>query len=350
MPNKILALILLNPSINFVGNIITLSGGINDFPYVFFLAQITGSAFAPLTYIYIKIMTGKKAERFDFIYFFTIALMAYGVYCAIHFSTLSDVDQAAYLEGILHEPYPLEMQILTFGFIILQQIYFTLSTILVFRYRKNILNAYSNDEQSKVKFIVIFICLIWILNLISLTLYLILPMVYVEYYCLPIVLNIIYVCILYYSYHYNSIFTNKSYQEFKIESSNVTELSDEVSEKEEPVYDLSGLQEILDALELKLSNDKLYTNPELTINMLALEVGFSVKKISLCINKLLNKRFYEYINDKRIEYALILLKERSHYTIEAIAEECGFNSRSAFYRAFKKSTGVTPVSYMQKSA
>jgi AraC-like DNA-binding protein len=348
LPNKILAFILINPSINFVGNIITLSGGIDDFPYVFFLGQITAHLFAPLVYSYIKIMTGRKVKEFDFIYLFTIAIMLYGIYCAIHFYTLSDLAKAAYLEGVLKEPYPIEMEILTFGFIILQQIYFTLSTIIVFKYRKNVLNTYSNDEQSKVKFIVIFICLIGLLNFISLVLYITLPMTIVEYYCLPMVLTLIYICILYFSYHYNSIFTSKSYQAFKIDSTNIMELSEEVSEKGEPSLDLSGLQEVLTVLELRLANDKLYTNPELTISMLAQELDISVKKISLCINKLLNKRFYDYINDKRVAYSMVLLKERSHYTIEAISEECGFHSRSAFYRAFKKSTGATPASYLDK--
>ena len=37
--------------------------------------------------------------------------------------------------------------------------------------------------------------------------------------------------------------------------------------------------------------------------------------------------------------------EKDSYTIEAIAEEVGFKSRTSFANLFKKSTGLTPTDY-----
>ncbi|MGN0047449.1 MAG: helix-turn-helix domain-containing protein, partial [Bacteroides sp.] len=60
------------------------------------------------------------------------------------------------------------------------------------------------------------------------------------------------------------------------------------------------------------------------------------------------KNVAEYLNGLRVEYALKLMKEKGHLSMEAIAQEAGFNSRSTFYRAFDKATGMTPNQYLKQ--
>lgn len=55
----------------------------------------------------------------------------------------------------------------------------------------------------------------------------------------------------------------------------------------------------------------------------------------------------DYLNRLRVEYSVSLMKEKGHLSMEGIAEEAGFNSRSTFYRVFYKEFGVTPIQYMK---
>ncbi len=55
----------------------------------------------------------------------------------------------------------------------------------------------------------------------------------------------------------------------------------------------------------------------------------------------------DYLNRLRVEYSVKLMKEKPHLSVEAIAEEAGFNSRGTFYRTFSKEFGMTPVQYMK---
>lgn len=71
------------------------------------------------------------------------------------------------------------------------------------------------------------------------------------------------------------------------------------------------------------------------------------RKVSIIINKVSRKNFNSYINSLRIEKAKEIIKNKKHenYTIEAIGNKVGFNSKSSFFKAFKKETGITPLQF-----
>ncbi len=348
LANKVLALILLNPAINFLSNIITLTGHLPDYPYLYFTAQAMGFAFSPLVYIYVLLMTGQRLPRFHPAYLLTAACVIFGLYLGYDFYNLTNQQQAVYLSSVLNGPYPEGMLVLSAFFVVMQQIYFTLAAIQVYRYRKNITATISNFEHTKSRFITILVTLLWALNLAAIVMYGFLPTTHVEYVYLPLIVTIIYSLILYFSFHYNSVFTTESYNILKEVNTNVEDTTTFNSANISESQDTFGLQEILELLEESLTQNELFLDPNLTLSSLAGNLKIPAKKLSLSINKLLDKNFYDYINGKRIDRAIFLLKERSNYTIEAIAIDSGFNSRSAFYRAFKKVTGKTPVEYLEK--
>ena len=56
----------------------------------------------------------------------------------------------------------------------------------------------------------------------------------------------------------------------------------------------------------------------------------------------------QYINEKRIEYAAVLLKQPG-YSLEEVAEMAGFSNSNYLLRVFKKSTGKTIGQYRKHS-
>ena len=68
------------------------------------------------------------------------------------------------------------------------------------------------------------------------------------------------------------------------------------------------------------------------------------------INESFHQNFYDFVNTYRIKESKRLLKdpESEKYKIISIAYDSGFSSKSSFYKAFKKSTGITPGEYLNK--
>jgi len=87
-----------------------------------------------------------------------------------------------------------------------------------------------------------------------------------------------------------------------------------------------------------------YLNKDLKMIEIASNLNISEHKLSQLLNVHLGTNFFEYVNKYRVNKARLLLKNPDYnkYTIETIARECGFNSKSTFNEAFKKMEGVTP--------
>jgi len=92
-----------------------------------------------------------------------------------------------------------------------------------------------------------------------------------------------------------------------------------------------------------------YLNPDLTLPQLATEIGISTHLLSQVINEHFKLNFFDFINQYRVEAfkEKIVNSKYGNYSILGIALECGFNSKSAFNRIFKKYTGLTPSQYKE---
>ena len=108
----------------------------------------------------------------------------------------------------------------------------------------------------------------------------------------------------------------------------------------------SILEEIIDLFE----NEKIYTDSELNISALAKRLGISSHLLSRIINNHLNQSFSQLLNHYRIEEFKRRVAEvdLNKYSILGIAYDVGYNSKSSFYTAFKKSTGKTPTEFAKK--
>jgi len=126
----------------------------------------------------------------------------------------------------------------------------------------------------------------------------------------------------------------------------------ESAEEQKKKYETSTLQEkqkdkFTEKLLAFVKTEKPYQESELTIADLAERVNIPTHYLSQTINEKLNCTFLDFINEYRVEEAKLKLRDENYenYTIIAIAYEAGFNSKTAFYTAFKKFTGTTPSQY-----
>ena len=126
-------------------------------------------------------------------------------------------------------------------------------------------------------------------------------------------------------------------------------------EPQKAKYQKSGLTEdgsetLHRQLTLLMNEEKLYCESELSLADLAKRLDTQPNYLSQVINEREAKNFYDYINTLRIqEFTHVASKPESRkLTLYALAQQCGFNSKSSFNRYFKKVTGQSPSEYLQK--
>lgn len=93
--------------------------------------------------------------------------------------------------------------------------------------------------------------------------------------------------------------------------------------------------------------DKVYLESDLTMPKLAEIMHCSVNHLSQAVNSGFGMSFFDFLNSYRIEEAKAMLgkKNPQSQAILDVSFAVGFNSNSAFYAAFKKSTGQTPAQF-----
>jgi AraC-like DNA-binding protein len=87
-----------------------------------------------------------------------------------------------------------------------------------------------------------------------------------------------------------------------------------------------------------------HLDPELTLNKLSQRLAMPPDKVSELLNQKLNQTLFDFVNKLRIEEFKRRRQnpEFDHLSILGLALECGFNSKAAFYRAYKKFEGGSP--------
>lgn len=103
-------------------------------------------------------------------------------------------------------------------------------------------------------------------------------------------------------------------------------------------------------LERLITETDIYKRPDLKLNDLATSLNISPHQLSQLFNDNLGKPFNTYINDYRIKKACEVISQNGNLKLEAVGYEVGFNSKSAFFAAFKKTTGITPKSFKERLA
>jgi AraC-like DNA-binding protein len=138
----------------------------------------------------------------------------------------------------------------------------------------------------------------------------------------------------YYSFHSNNqLYANLNSSEVKGKSTN--------SPKK---YDETELNEIFMALEKHMIEEKPYLDENLSLSILAEQIGVKSTTLSNTIKVRAKVNFYTYVNQYRVEQVKKELKSSKEQII-IIAYNNGFNSKSTFNKVFKDFTGYSPSEY-----
>jgi len=98
--------------------------------------------------------------------------------------------------------------------------------------------------------------------------------------------------------------------------------------------------------------EKAYLDADLSLRVLAEKLSITSRVLSQVLNEKLDRNFSDFINFYRVEEAKKILQDprSAQKKIIALAFDVGFNTKVAFYNAFKKFTRMTPAQYREKSA
>ena len=126
----------------------------------------------------------------------------------------------------------------------------------------------------------------------------------------------------------------------------------EKEESEQDIIPLTPEKEDIMANEIRdlMDEKRIFLQPNLKINDLAHMLNTNRNYIYNAINRGIGLSFAEYVNKKRIEYAVQLIEQNREILLTDVAYKSGFSSPSAFYRNFKLYMNCSPSDYQKREA
>lgn len=287
----------------------------------------------PMLWIYVKLVIGEESKKLKKHLYIPIGFGIVTLILVVTDLIISDTKTSLFIRQTI------TYLVLTglIGVFLLQSVYYSyLSLVLYKKHLKNIGETFSYTEKVNLN---------WFKFLIYGYIFLILGLITshvvddsISYFMFYIIL-LIYVT-------YSGYFALKQDPVFdKIESVNFS--NNDAVEKTNNI----NFKELKLTLLTTMDEEKLYLDSSLTIHSLANKINSNSKYVSQLINNDLNKNFVMFVNEYRIQEAkkLLLNKETGKLTIESIGYDTGFKSKSAFNRAFKKYTNITPSEFRKSS-
>jgi AraC-like DNA-binding protein len=231
--------------------------------------------------------------------------------------------------------------LMTIGFLILNGIYLSFAILLLKRHQKNIRNFYSYTQK---------VDLHWVKVMIYGYLFLLAGLITCELVKGDISDVIFYgVLIAYIIYTGHNALKQKEILYRDINTLGEIEV-EEISETESySDFQLNLFKELKVKLDEFILKEKPFLDQDLSIVKLAKDLNTNSKYLSHVINSEYKQNFINFINKFRVEEVKIyLLSEKQNLTIEALAQNAGFKSKSSFNLAFKKVTGKTPSDFIKE--
>jgi AraC-like DNA-binding protein len=349
LSNKLLALLILLPVVPIFTDFLMYTGKLRSFPYMIFVYQIIFNLFGPVFFYYCSIMTGKTfTYRNSKLLHLLVCLVP--LYFLIEFVLLDQTAQDSFAANYLvpnHISFRMVVASTMPAMVVLA--YVLASWKMVADHNKRLKDVFTNLESLKSDYIIQFIKVVVIEIAVLCIVYCFIPPGDVDLIWVPILGNILYFYIIYKSYNESLIFSEKEYEQYQKMYSPLIEYERQIEVKKYAGSVLSAEKATEYALVLTngFGNKHWYLDSELNLKTLSVISTIPIQHLSQTINQQFGKNFFDFVNTYRVEALKAKLKDNSFadYKIEAIAYTCGFNSKTAFQRAFKKNARLSPSEF-----
>jgi len=318
-------------------------GLLPDLPHVTNLHMITVLLMGPTAYLYVRSCTQKDFEMRPILWLhFLPLLLAIGYHLPFLLSS-GEKKVAAFfkfsVEGDLGIP-----KIVSLAKVLHPAIYAVICIRLVLEYRKHLSNNASYVDVAFHRWLLLF-SVVLLLPLFSVSAFVLTSF---KVFSATTFFSIFFLFII--AVHLAAMVKPELFHAFPHQM-----LLPESAEEQKQKYESSKLQDTqkdkyIEKLQAYTTEHKPYLAPELTLGQLSEQVNIPAHYVSQVVNEKLDCNFLDFINGYRVEEAKAKLvnPKFSHYTIMGVAHDAGFNSKSTFYTAFKKHTGMTPSQYRKQ--
>ncbi len=339
LSNLFLALLIVSFSYNIIQSYLHITGLITTEYYFKYFYIPFSSVFMTLFYLYVKyyLYHLEKFQKKDYLFFipfindFSISLIEKTVY-GLGFYNAIYIKKFDYIKVVLE-----------YFNIFYSIALIILSIKLINRYKKQTKNNFRLFPAISIRWLKILSYIFLIMGV-----YWLIPFtieVFVGnnlqtyfYYFLWISLSILIYLLGHFGiYHFGIVQEQKNIKNYALKKNNhiITDFS------------IAPKNENLTEFEKYVKTERNFTNPLLTLEMVAKEININKSYLSRLLNTEMQKSFNDYINELRVEEAksYLIQPDFKNYTLLSIGLEAGFNSKTAFNTAFKKFEGITPSEY-----
>lgn len=328
----ILAFWLLLTSFHLLTYYLLDTGKYLEFPYLLGLEISLPFIHGPFLYLYTALLTGKRTTPLIATLHFIPAILINVLLSKFLFLSIGEKILVYEQNGA---GYTNLLKIIHFAVIPFGVAYIIITLFLLKEHRKNISNQLSYIEKVNLNWLnmlTIGMGVIWLSVLFGNDV--------TTFACVD--LFILYIG--YFGVKQVGVFTNK------IDQSIFTEEQSSPAKYQKSAIEGTLLAEIHLKLTQLMIKEKLFKDPELSLNDLAKQLNVHSNSLSQVINTLEGKNFYDYINALRIEEfkIIVLYPENQQFTLLSLAYEVGFNSKTTFNRNFKKIIGLSPTAYLKQ--
>ena len=329
--NQLLALLLICSSLWLIDNFFRISGIYSTNPDFYFKPIYYSLAFGPLIYLYVLSITNSsfRFKRTYWLHFIPVALQA-SLYI---FLSLKDYTFKRWYWMEVHSPitYRIEFN----GTFLSMCIYLTLSIVVLRKYQKWLSQNFSNTSKKELN---------WLKTL------LILMIILTVQWFIEVILRDFYGN---FQFNHSILILGLTtvllaFKAFNQADQKGVEFQNSLS-KDPKKENIDIKPEILRRIVDEMETKKAYLDPNLNLKGFSERCGIPQRTVSQYLNQELKLSFHSFVNAQRVaEFKRqVSIPENKNLTLEGLAYESGFNSKSSFNRIFKKYEGKTPSDYLK---